>query len=453
MKGVIIALLIAAPLIGVGQKVELDRRLSELTNEIKQYENNYKRLALQRGQSYLEGDFTAQKMKYAIREYCKNMFDEEIKEFKFIFYHYQNDSLSIWVFNSNGDIDEMIKKRLSSDSLITLETTLKFRLNIEQKLSASRGDYMYEQNPTKYRLTSDQAIAQLTNILLPDSIVVKLSNVKYLLILPCLNISSLPYGMLRPWKGNATLIDSMSYSFAHNLSEFFSSVENKRYDLVNPVIVGNPKFSDSCTFNLPNLPGAELEAREVAYQLETNPYIGEQALKSEIVTKMGSSTFIYFATHGYSDQKNVMQESFIALYEPAGCGFLTPTEIQNLSLSKNAIVVLSACETGNGRILDAGIIGLARGFLKANAKAVIMSLWKVDDQETKKLMLYFIEELGKEQVFFPAENLRHAILRYKQEISYEPIYWAAFQVFGTPMGFFENSIKKKQAQISKKRRR
>lgn len=208
--------------------------------------------------------------------------------------------------------------------------------------------------------------------------------------------------------------------------------------------MGNPSFTDTCTDGLMDLPGAEQEAIEVSNRLNVKPVIGKAAIKNEIIELMRSSTFIYLATHGYSDPADVMQASFIALTDPDGCGHLTPAEIQKMRLRPTSIVVLSACETGNGHVLDAGVIGLARGFLKANAKSVVMSLWKVDDEQTKILMLLFVEELMKEQYFFPAENFRQAVLRYKREVGDVPIHWASFQNFGTPLRFLvANSITKR----------
>lgn len=431
--------------IALSQNQQLDKVLSQLTNDIREYEIDYKAAAVHRGLSYSTGDFTATNLKTAINEYCKDLYDDKAK-LKFLFYHFKNDSMSIWLFNSEGWIETLQKFPITADSLLTLENTLKFRVDIENKLSNSRSTG-YEYTTRKYRLTRDQANENLTELLLPKPITQKLVGIKYLLILPCLNISSLPYGMLKPWDNSSTLIDSMSYSFVHNLREFFDTASASeigfKYKLENPIIVGNPSFTDKCTQGLANLPGAEMEAIEVSKYLKVSPYIGQSALKSEIIKQMRSSTFIYLATHGYSDPIDVMQGSFIALTDPNGCGLLTPSEIQNMRLRPTAVVILSACETGNGRVLDAGVIGLARGFLKANAKSVVMSLWKVDDEQTKILMLLFMEELQKDQFFFPAENFRQAVLRYKSEVSVDPIYWASFQNFGTPLRFLtENSLSK-----------
>jgi CHAT domain-containing protein len=75
------------------------------------------------------------------------------------------------------------------------------------------------------------------------------------------------------------------------------------------------------------------------------------------------------------------------------------------------LVVLSACQTGLGRQLDAGIAGLARAFQLAGAARVVMSLWSVHDDSTAELMADFISRLREEP---PAEALRLSMLQMRK---------------------------------------
>ena len=93
------------------------------------------------------------------------------------------------------------------------------------------------------------------------------------------------------------------------------------------------------------------------------------------------------------------------------------------------MVILSACQTGLGRSMEAGVAGLARSFLIAGSNHVIMSLWSVDDNATAFLMERFIYHLQTPSLFCPSEQLRQAILDTKKKFP-NPSQWASFSVFG-----------------------
>lgn len=92
-----------------------------------------------------------------------------------------------------------------------------------------------------------------------------------------------------------------------------------------------------------------------------------------------------------------------------------------MDLRKLDLVVLSACQTGLGEISGDGVFGLQRGFKKAGANTLMMSLWKVDDKATKLLMSRFYSNLvaGKSKI----ESLRDAqkyVREYETEVEVRP---------------------------------
>lgn len=79
-------------------------------------------------------------------------------------------------------------------------------------------------------------------------------------------------------------------------------------------------------------------------------------------------------------------------------GILTARELCNLNLTHVELAVLSACQTGLGRITADGIAGLPRGLKKAGANAILVSLWDVNDHATQLLMTQFYRNLLKGKI-------------------------------------------------------
>jgi CHAT domain-containing protein/tetratricopeptide (TPR) repeat protein len=90
---------------------------------------------------------------------------------------------------------------------------------------------------------------------------------------------------------------------------------------------------------------------------------------------------------------------------------LTALEAAELNLDKVELVVLSACETGRGRVAGGeGMLGLQRAFQLAGARAVVASLWRVPDEETHQLMREFYRRVWSKDPLSKAEALRQAQL-------------------------------------------
>jgi len=203
------------------------------------------------------------------------------------------------------------------------------------------------------------------------------------------------------------------------------------------------------------LPGTELEARAILPNMKTwldntndEPvrYSGPYALES-VAKQVVSPRTLVFATHGFFTDDS--RETFDPLRRCglllAGCndkqsiagddnGVLTGVEIADLTLQGTELVVLSACETGIGRIENGnGVAGIRRAFHLAGARSVASTLWQVPDFDTAKLMGDFFAELanGKSK----GEALRQAQIRRiesreKRNGAAHPFYWAGFSISG-----------------------
>ncbi|NEO30467.1 MAG: tetratricopeptide repeat protein [Symploca sp. SIO3C6] len=192
----------------------------------------------------------------------------------------------------------------------------------------------------------------------------------------------------------------------------------------NALVVGNPLMPG----NLMQLPGTEVEAKEIAQLLNTEAVIGKKATKVEILQQLPSARLIHLATHGLLDDMDTLgMPGAIALApSPEDDGFLRAGEILDLKLNAE-LVVLSACDTGRGEITGDGVIGLSRSLIAAGVPSVLVSLWAVPDAPTTELMIQFYRQMQQNQD--QAQALRHAMLKTMQKHP-NPISWAAFTLIG-----------------------
>lgn len=104
-------------------------------------------------------------------------------------------------------------------------------------------------------------------------------------------------------------------------------------------------------------------------------------------------------------------------------GILTAQEIAQLNLQNLQLTVLSACQTGTGTLRDDGVFGVQRGFKKAGAHTLVMSLWSVSDAATRMMMTSFYEGLfsglSRHEAFLKAQKAVRAAYP-------EPHFWAPF---------------------------
>ncbi len=151
---------------------------------------------------------------------------------------------------------------------------------------------------------------------------------------------------------------------------------------------------------------------------------------------MGRYRMIHFAAHGLINP-NRPRFSGIVLSQLKSNkpeqktqpedGILQAYEIFNLKLNAD-LVVLSACETGLGKEVNGeGLMGLTRAFIYAGTPSVVVSLWKVDDEESSSLMIHFYTHLksGKSK----SEALRQAQLDLIGR-GRAPYFWAPFVLIG-----------------------
>ncbi|MCA9315115.1 MAG: CHAT domain-containing protein [Planctomycetes bacterium] len=185
--------------------------------------------------------------------------------------------------------------------------------------------------------------------------------------------------------------------------------------------------------NLGRLPatGDEVRAIGAFFADEGTVLVRERATRSMLEDAINARedrlAVVHIACHGVLDTERPML-SGLAL---GGGDVLSVADVYRLRVPAD-LVVLSACETGLGPISDAeGVLGLPRAFFFAGAPRVVVSAWKVSDQDSKDLMLSFYRSM-REGGRPAGAALREAKLQQIAAGRNHPYHWAGFTLWGSP---------------------
>ena len=228
----------------------------------------------------------------------------------------------------------------------------------------------------------------------------------------------------------------------------------KQYDLSSLMVMrGSDIVRGDSIFK--ELPGSKMEVERITTILnrskfEVTPYTGMNGTEESFLSMHGKSPrILHLATHGfyytpteaekvdylrgYSDAMSLsglIMSGGNAAWRgeelPAGTlgGVLTANSIARLDLSDTDMVVLSACQTGQGNATAEGLYGLQRAFKKAGVGTMVMTLWSVSDKVATEFMIKFYEYLAENNW-----NKHKAFELAKSHIRSQhpdPFYWAAF---------------------------
>ena len=231
--------------------------------------------------------------------------------------------------------------------------------------------------------------------------------------------------------------------------------ESKKYDLSNLLAIRGEIARGDSIFH--DLQGTKEEILKIENILKDNkwqvtPYMGKNGTEESFLDMNGKSPrLLHLATHGFYYTPNKAEDvdylkgytdamslsglvmsggnaAWLGKQLPKGVlgGILTANDIARLDLSNTDMVVLSACQTGQGKATSEGLYGLQRAFKKAGVGTIVMSLWSVSDKITSEFMTTFYERLADTH---NAWNKRKAFEEAKEIIRQrhpDPFHWAAF---------------------------
>jgi len=193
---------------------------------------------------------------------------------------------------------------------------------------------------------------------------------------------------------------------------------------------GNPKIAPKY-----DLPGADREVAATARLFKTSAvFTGVDATRARFEQTAPGARIVHVAAHAEADLADPLHSRILLAGEAGPDGadprFLDAADILRLDLSGVALVTLSACESGLGRIAGGDeVLGFPRSFLAAGTDALIASLWPVNDDATSLLMATAYARLNAgDDVQTAMQAAQLAVLR--QPRFAHPFFWAPFNLIG-----------------------
>ena len=187
-----------------------------------------------------------------------------------------------------------------------------------------------------------------------------------------------------------------------------------------------------------DLPSAEREVQTIGKLFSgAQVFTRQQATKARFEQSAGGSRsatggshIVHVAAHAEVDRLDPLSSRLLFAADGADPGFLLAREVYGIDMSGVALVTLSACASGYGRI-DRGdeMLGFTRSFLSAGASSLLVSLWPVDDDSTALMMGTFYDRLAQGEPAIAAMRAAQLAALKTPRFSH-PFFWAPFNLMG-----------------------
>ena len=270
----------------------------------------------------------------------------------------------------------------------------------------------------KQRKDVTEQSKELHNLLLKDLDI----QTKRLIIIPDKQLNHLPF---------EALIDNSKYlieDYVISYSGSASLLETQKNAVLNLKFTSNwsgfaPSYLENKT-----LVANQTEIELIAELMKGESFLGSDASLQNFEKVTQNSSILHLATHAQVANDNPLYNHLVFSND----SILTASDIYTLSINAD-LAVLSACETGFGKLEKSeGVMSMSRAFQYAGVQSTVMSLWKIPDQESSKLMVSFYKHLKKG--LHKDDALRNAKLDYLNLITDKtlrhPYFWAGFVISG-----------------------
>jgi CHAT domain-containing protein len=257
------------------------------------------------------------------------------------------------------------------------------------------------------------------------------------IIIPHNELAYLPFEMLIDESGRYAL---EKFAISYNYSMAFLKAEQQLQ--FNKLLVAFAPFAgeSSASKQFESIPASKQEVSSLNGQV----FIDSLATKQKFVQLSSQIGVAHLATHAAANDSIPLQ-SFIAFYpQEHDTSFkLFEPEIYNLDMHASKLVVLSACETGSGKLVHGeGLLSLSRAFSYAGCPSIITSLWKADDIATAYIcgrLHHYLKKGWKKDLALQTAKLDYLKDETIPDQFKLPRFWANLVLVGDTSAIYEGS--------------
>ena len=345
-----------------------------------------------------------------------------------VFFAVQGNEVFVWMLNKSMDV-QFRKTEIECGSAAQLIENLHNEIDAEVDIRCENRSMDERSTAPMLKSTADGPQAQKSDNCLQSLFEIIIGPVaefiqgEKLIVVPDGPFCLVPY---------SALSESIRIHTVPSLSTLQLIIQSPEdfHHKTGALLVGDPAM-DEVPLKLLQLHCAREEVEMIGRRLKILPLTGKNATKRAVLERITSVALIHFAAHGRCETGEIAlapnlerssqtpkEEDFI----------LTIPDVQAVQL-KARLVVLSCCHSGSGEIKSEGVVGMARSFLFAGARSVLVSLWAIDDEATLLFMDCFYQHLVEGKHASVALHQAMKSLRESEDYGYEK-YWAPFVLIG-----------------------